>query len=278
MAEHRGETFGRVQAILERNGHTSFRSSNKRQPFGTVARCQCGQLLTPHAGGSGYSYYRCSKGNLRDGHAYAAAELVEAIVAGVLIASESVLRGFLADESWRKLGATAADVEQLAADLATVEEQAEQLAGMIALGGIAGRKATERADFLNARHAELTEQHEEATRDAETLRADLDRLHVALTFGGAYDDPDFMDGYRVLNFWRTATVEEKRSTLEAILSRIELAPDRMTFTYRHSLRGRIAVSLPTRRRDKETARLKAMGLGLDKEPQGDSLGQMEAIR
>ena len=149
----------------------------------------------------------------------------------------------------------------------------DPLAGMIALGGIAGRKATERADFLNARHAEVTEQHEEATRDAETLRSDLDRLHVALTFGGAYDDPDFMDGYRVLNFWRCATVQEKRSTLEAIFSRIELAPDRMTFTYRHSIRSRVVVSLPTRRRDKETARLKAMGLGLDKEPQGTHLAR-----
>lgn len=53
----------------------------------------------------------------------------------------------------------------------------------------------------------------------------------------------------------------------------------MTSRHRAS-RARLfsVVSLPTRRRDKETARLKAMGLGLDKEPQGDSLGQMEPIR
>jgi flagellar biosynthesis chaperone FliJ len=116
---------------------------------------------------------------------------------------------WLAGDGWQQLGATQEQVDTMARQLADTEKQAEALNGQVALGGIVGKKAKERAEHVNREYEKLEQAHAQATKNAVTRRADLEQLRDAVSLGGAYDDdadPDDGLGYHVLNFWSSADV------------------------------------------------------------------------
>jgi DNA invertase Pin-like site-specific DNA recombinase len=205
-----------------------------------------------------------SDGARHEGSWRAATELVEGIVAGVLIQTAWSLDRFLEGDAWRNLTASREDAERLAHDVEETAQQIERLIGLAALGGRAAETAKEKLVTLNEQHAELDEKHQQATRDAETLRADLEQLRDALRFGGAYDEPDDPDDglpYHVLTFWTTASVESRRETLSAIFSKVELGADFLAFTFRHGFSSRIVVDFVTHRKSRDARSLRELGFG-----------------
>jgi hypothetical protein len=232
------DTFDRVQKRLEPHGKTDFRNRNKRQPFGTILRCaKCDRVLVAHAGGSGFYYYKCPTGSVSDGHGRNAAEVIEIFALGFLGKASEILEAALSGDEWRRLLSSSEEVAALARDLAETEKQAEALAGQVAFGGIVGEKAPQRADNINARHAELAQRHKQATQEADNLRSDLEALRASLATLKASD----LEALKA--WWRENDTTTKRDTFTALYSKIAVAPDQITFSFRRGLTKPIDIDL-----------------------------------
>jgi site-specific DNA recombinase len=251
--------FDRVQAILERNGHTNFRSSNKRQPFGSMARCAaCGKILRPHLGGSGHFYYRCQTGSPKEGHAAAPAESVEAVVLAAIFTAQAWIAESLAGDGWRMLQGNEEDAERLAAELDVIGQQIEKNVELATRGGRVAAAAERQLDGLNETYAATERRLADATRDSDTLRDELERLMYALSF----DAPkDALYGAHLLIWWQGKTAEQKRAALEPIFERIELGRDFVRLTFKYGITRPATFALPrTVSRDE----LRSVGLGPSK--------------
>lgn len=264
----KGESIHKTAAALGFNAKTL--SGLLRKPFRKVLRCaECDAVLIPHEGGSGLLRYKCPQGSSHVAHP---AELIELEALVFLNVAHTILGHALAGEEWRNLLADDQEVAQLARDLAEIEQQAEALAGQVALGGIVGEKAQARAAHINNRHAELAERHQQATQQADTLRADLERLQESLTLL----DADSAD--KLIRQWNRTPVSRKRDALEALYSKVAVSSDALTFSFRYGLTRPVTVS--TEGLEKHRAALREIGLGRPPkegdEPDGSSVSGIKS--
>jgi DNA invertase Pin-like site-specific DNA recombinase len=255
--------FDRVQTIQEQNGHTGFRDTGKRQPFGTLARCAaCGKLLVTHLGGSANYRYACKTGSPKEGHASAPAESVEAIVLAAIFSAQCWLIEALSGDGWRVLQGNQEDADNLAAELELVREQIDTNVRLATKGGDVAAAAEAQLDGLNSHAAELRRGLEAATADADTLWDELKRLAQALSF----DAPkDALYGAHLLVWWQDKTAEEKRAAMDSVFERIELGPNFLRLTFKYGIPRPVTFALP-----RTISRNELRGVGLGPRKAGDS--------
>jgi hypothetical protein len=111
---------------------------------------------------------------------------------------------------------------------------------------------------------ELTRQHNQASRDAETLRDDLEHLRDELNFGFGDRDP----GTAQIAWWVETPIEKRRNTVETMFRKIAVGSDRMRLELRYGPPTPISLPLAGKTLG-ETGHADLRRIGLEPQKAGD---------
>jgi site-specific DNA recombinase len=226
------DLFERVQRRLDENLETGYRGQS-HSPLGAIARCaSCGALLRtkrlPDQKG-GYAYLEC---NDRCGRVKPiAVEQLEVWVVAYLNAVAAYIDQLLASGEWRVFLTDPAELERVTTEVAKAETGQETVRALARSGSLPAADAESDLKQIDRELRRLRPLHDELSRDAEQVQADLERLRDQIAHG--------FGGKGLVAFWRTATTREKQDALAGVLERIDLVDNGLALTFQYGLRAPI---------------------------------------